>query len=228
MVAEAMLKRNLDWAFDANAAFVSFLLDKSGSMEAQKSAVIDSFNGYLNAIRQWPSIAFSFFQFDSVSYDTICEARPVQQVSQLTDATYIPRGGTPLYDSIIATIIRQREMMQGRKPRRVICIQTDGQDTSGKSPEACKSAIRRAMKDGVIFQFLGASLINAYDIAGELGIPPEATMSYDALDSTATKAAFAASAKRALDFIQGKSQDANYTKEDRKLANDKNAPLLLK
>lgn len=222
MVAEHMRVRNLQWAHSSGAAFVSLLLDKSGSMLVRKDLVIASYNDYLGALRLYGNMAYSFYQFDSESYDVIYEARPVQQVPLLTPEQYRPLGGTPLYDSVIETIRRQ-EAMLGHNKRAIICIQTDGEDTSGTSSRLCKTLIQRKIKEGWQFQFLGAS-IDIYSMAQDMGIEPEWCMSYNAADTRASRLAFQTAAVRATDFLQGRTKDASFTREDRKAVKDQHTP----
>lgn len=86
---------------------VTFLLDRSGSMMGdRKQIAIDSFNEYLVGLQKDPNadIIFTRLQFDSYSVDTDFAQVPVSSVTPLDDASYMPRGGTPLIDACVKAI----------------------------------------------------------------------------------------------------------------------------
>src|SRR5262247_4061670 len=110
---------------------VTFLLDRTGSMQSCKEATIEAFNAYLAALRtgdEPAAIEFTFLQFDSVSLDKICVAEDIHGVKPLTARTYEPRAATPLVDAAFKTIKAVEYALTKRsdKPKIVICIQTDG------------------------------------------------------------------------------------------------------
>src|SRR5215207_8666179 len=111
------------------STLVTFLLDRTGSMQSIKDDTIGAFNAYLATLKKGgDGIEFSFLQFDSISIDKVCVNRPVAEVAPLTDETFEPRASTPLIDAAYATIEAVGEAVAKREamPKVVICIQTDG------------------------------------------------------------------------------------------------------
>ncbi len=62
----------------SSATLVTFLLDRTGSMESIKDDTIGGFNAYLSALKaDGAGIEFSLLQFDSMSIDKVCVNIPV-------------------------------------------------------------------------------------------------------------------------------------------------------
>ena len=85
---------------------VTFLLDRTGSMEAIRDDTIGGFNTYLDTLQGdgGANIEFTLVQFDSMSIDKICVAAPIAHVHKLNRDTYQPRASTPLIDAAYKTI----------------------------------------------------------------------------------------------------------------------------
>jgi hypothetical protein len=90
----------------APKTIVSFLLDRTGSMEAIKGETIGGFNAYLDTLEREVGeiVEFTLLQFDSVSIDTLYRAARLSDVARLTAETYEPRAYTPLIDACVRTI----------------------------------------------------------------------------------------------------------------------------
>src|SRR4051794_12591414 len=118
------------------SSLVTFLLDRTGSMQSCKDATIEGFNGYLAGLQAEPDadILFSLVQFDHfggrVQLEKVCVTTPVADVQPLNEETFVPRGGTPLIDAAYYTIRAVEAVVAIRtdKPRIVVCIQTDGEE----------------------------------------------------------------------------------------------------
>ena len=112
---------------------VTFLLDRTGSMEAIRDDTIGGFNAYLDGLKGdgEADIEFTLIQFDSVSIDKICVAVPIAKVDKLTRETYQPRASTPLIDAAVKTINAvEASLLTDPAAKVVICFQTDGQENS--------------------------------------------------------------------------------------------------
>jgi hypothetical protein len=112
---------------------VTFLLDRTGSMEAIRDDTIGGFNAYLDGLKGDGEayIEFTLIQFDSVSIDKICVAVPIAKVDKLTRETYQPRASTPLIDAAVKTINAvEASLRHDPAAKVVVCIQTDGQENS--------------------------------------------------------------------------------------------------
>ena len=97
-----------------------FVLDRSGSMMGLRQSTIESVNGQIESLRsdakknENVSILCSLLLFDSRGDDSFhfCYVNtPVGDVKNITEADYLPNGGTPLRDAIGVGIQRlQREL----------------------------------------------------------------------------------------------------------------------
>lgn len=160
---------------------VSFLLDKSSSMQSLKQETIRAFNDYLNELRPNAKILCSLHQFPGSYYDgdrykTIYSQQPAATAFELSDENFQPNGGTPLFRSITELLTNlYRENPLGR---HVVVILTDGEDTGGGA-ELAKELIRKRREDGWQILFLGAD-IDVSRMARLMGIDPMQTLSYNA------------------------------------------------
>ncbi len=196
-------------------SYVTFLLDRSGSMGGIKGQTIEGFNTYLAGMQGQGDvdIRFTFLQFDSVSLDKVYVAEPIDKVALLTDATFQPRGGTPLVDAAYQTITAVEEAI-GREdtpPKVIICIQTDGfENASQKHTWADLSRLVQAKKEaGWMFNFLGAG-IDAYTQAAQMNINAADTMSYGR-GMAHTREAFRGTSSNNVNAIRGMSSNTSYS-----------------
>lgn len=154
--------------------FVSVILDRSGSMSAIRDDAIGGFNGLLDDLKAEPArTLLTLTQFDSQSIDLLCDGIDVSRVHPLTAATFVPRGSTPLLDSVgktlAATEARVRELHW--MGHILVVIITDGQENA--SVEWRLGALRERIDDlqarGWGFLYMGADA-NAYADAQQMGI----------------------------------------------------------
>jgi hypothetical protein len=204
---------------------VTFLLDRTGSMESIKDDTIGAFNAYLGGLKQGAEdIDFTFVQFDSQSLDKVCVRQPIAKVDALNDATYQPRAATPLIDAAYKTIKAVEKSLNGEvdKIKVVICIQTDGHENA--STEHTWADLNALIKEktaaGWQFNFMGAG-IDAYDQGARMGIMAESTVSYDSSDRAATMDVFASSASNTRAFASGLSASTSYSAAQKSSAGDK-------
>jgi hypothetical protein len=201
---------------------VTFLLDRTGSMQSIKDDTIGAFNAYLDGLKAEPSIRFTLVQFDSMSIDKICVQAPIADVLPLTEHSYVPRAATPLIDAAYKTIKATDAAVNDTDTKVVICIQTDGHENASTEHtwEELNALIKEKSAIGWQFNFMGAS-IDAYDQASRMGIAAAAAMSYDSTSRAATVAGFDAGAVNATAFARGLAESTNYTMEQRAKAGDK-------
>jgi uncharacterized protein YegL len=84
---------------------VTFLLDRTGSMEPIRDDTIGAFNAYLETLQEdGEDIFFSLLTFDSMSIDKVHVNQPVKEVARLTRESFVPRASTPLIDAAYKTI----------------------------------------------------------------------------------------------------------------------------
>jgi hypothetical protein len=98
----------------APRTLVTFLLDRTGSMEPIRDDTIGAFNAYLDGLKgddDGTPFDFTLVQFDSMSIDKIHVQVPVAKVPRLTRETYQPRASTPLIDAAYKTIVAVEESL---------------------------------------------------------------------------------------------------------------------
>jgi hypothetical protein len=205
---------------------VTFLLDRTGSMEPIRDDTIGAFNAYLETLQEdGEDIFFSLLTFDSMSLDGGHVNRPVTEVPRLTRDTFVPRASTPLIDAAYKTIKAVEKSVAGGDTKVVICIQTDGQENASVEFDwdQLNALIKEKSEAGWQFNFMGAG-IDAYEQGQRMGIAAAQTMSYDIADAEATKAAFSASAKNAQSYSKGRASDTSYTAMQKRQAGDRFDP----
>jgi hypothetical protein len=169
----------------AGYTHISVVLDRSGSMSSIASDTIGGFNTFLKSQQEAPGEAtFSLTQFDTqheLNYSFV----PVKDVPALNGKTFVPRGGTALYDAIGLTIVGCGEklaaMDEANRPEKVILvILTDGEENSSReySYQMIQEMIKK--QQDVFsweFVFLGAN-IDAKRIGTNLGIKGGNSMTF--------------------------------------------------
>lgn len=210
---------------------VTFLLDRSGSMEACRDMTIVAFNEYLDGLTVGDAadlIAFTLVTFDSEGMDKVCVAVPINKAPKLNRSNYVPRAGTPLIDAAVKTIKAVEASLNMRgNPKVIVCIQTDGQENQSREHtwEELKALVTQKTAEGWQFNFMGAG-IDAYDQGAKMGIAAGATMSYDKASAARTSSAFRSSAARASMYARGKSVHTHYSAQDKLAAGDEYDPDL--
>lgn len=127
------------------STLVVFVLDRSGSMASCATETISGFNAYIDELKaqKQTGMRFSMVQFDSQGIDTLYTAAELADVKHLNDATFLPRGGTPLYDAIGKTVNTNRP--DTSKHKVLFVTLTDGAENA--SVEFSLDAIRSLIKE---------------------------------------------------------------------------------
>ena len=181
MTAVERVKRendpSVDYTLPISTRYVHILLDRSGSMASIKDAMEESFKGFLaeqQAIPGAGAIKFVLAQFDSQGVEyvidgTLASARPF---------SLLPRGGTPLYDSITETI-EKAEKRVGSDDTMLFIIITDGRDTGNDTAtlESVRTLIAKKMDEGWVFSYLGANQ-DSWAVAASMGLSAKTTRNY--------------------------------------------------
>jgi len=201
---------------------VSFLLDRTGSMEAIKDETIGGFNAYLDALEAEAGdlVVFTLLQFDSQSIDTLYSGAKLSDVKRLTPETYQPRAYTPLIDACFKTIKATEETIARRrdKARVIVVFQTDGQENASREHniEELRDLVERRKAEGWQFIFLGADM-DAYETAGNFGILKEATLAYSGKRSLRS---MTAAAESSLGYIL-REEPAHFSERQKRAAGDR-------
>ncbi len=116
---------------------IAYILDRSGSMEPMREPAVAAFNDFIRLQKEVPGEArLTLVQFDD-RYEVPMAALRIQDVPQLTAATFVPRGSTALFDAIGRTIhdfnIRLQKLPKAQQPGKVIlAIFTDGAENASR------------------------------------------------------------------------------------------------
>ena len=155
------------------------LLDRSGSMESIASDVIGGYNAFLRDQKKDGTDArVTLVQFDSHdAQEVIAAGIPIAEMTELTAATFVPRGGTPLLDATGKLIARAQLSQDVRKQNSlpeediVFVTITDGEENQSSEFTLAKiqKLIKKCEKDGWTFVFLSAAL-DAYGDAHGMGM----------------------------------------------------------
>lgn len=151
------MKKTKKTAAKAESTRVVILLDRTGSMQSVKQETISGFNGYIDGLSNQPGLFVTVRQFDSQSMDTLCDGVAVKDVNRLTDASYVPRGATNLFDAVGSTIKLTRDSTK-KESKVMVVILTDGEENS--SQEFTAESVKALMKecedrDKWTFAFIG-------------------------------------------------------------------------
>src|SRR5688572_27161185 len=168
-------------------AYVTLILDETGSMQSCKGAAIAGVNEYLKTLRQMPMpVRFTLTLFNSGKLEVRHRDVPVAQVPELTEQTYQPAEGTPLYDAIGRTLaVAGHEASPEAK--KLCVILTDGLENASR--EYTRDGITRLIKDhevkGWTFVYLGADH-DAWAAGGNLGFSGGNTAQFSKRNTAST------------------------------------------
>lgn len=139
---------------------IAYVLDRSGSMQPMQEAAVSAFNDFLAVQLDVPGDAnLTLVQFDD-AYEIHVAGLPLQEVPQLTAATYEPRGSTALLDAIGKTITdldrRLGDQPEQTRPGKVIvAIFTDGHENASREFTASQiSDLIRSHRESQGWEFL--------------------------------------------------------------------------
>jgi hypothetical protein len=207
---------------------IAYILDRSGSMQCMQEAAVAAFNDFIKIQLDVPGDArLTLVQFDD-AYEVPVAAMPIQEVPQLTAATYTPRGSTALLDAIGRTVKetdrRITALPDTEKPGKVILtIFTDGQENASQEYTAKHiSDLIRLYRDTKGWEFL-------FLAANQDAIATAATMNMDAHSSANVKYSMAGvkstgsamSRKvRAMRMKSSGTMDAQALEDDAKSMNE--------
>ena len=207
---------------------IAYILDRSGSMQPMQEPAVAAFNQFVKSQLDVPGDArLTLIQFDD-SYEVPVAAMPIQDVPQLTAATYTPRGSTALLDAIGRTIKetdrRISALLEGDKPGKVIlAIFTDGEENASQEYTIKHiSDLIRLYRDqkGWEFLFLAANQdAIASGGAMHMNASLSANVSFSMKGIKSTGSAMSRKV-RAMRMKSGGNMDAQAMADDAKSMND--------
>jgi len=196
---------------------VALLLDRSGSMSANKVETISAVNSYIDNTKEKFKGRFTLTQFDSEGIDIVHDGK-IKDIKHLTEESYQPRGMTPLLDAIGKTL---DAFKTDGFENIVFVIMTDGQENHSREYklEAIRAKIEERRKLGWQVSYLGTN-VDAFHEAGQMGFAPGQTMNYAGAQVSATMDAYSSSNDRNALRTQkiGETHDADFTQKERDVA----------
>lgn len=188
----------------ANRTLLAIVLDKSGSMDSVKDATISGFNEYIDSVkkenvgREVLVTLTTFSNEESIVYKNV----PLQSVEPLTETTYVPSGGTALYDAIGRTAHTLNEDIRPGD-RVLFVVLTDGQENSSRryARDGVFNLIRGFEKKGNwTFTYLGANQ-DAWANSAWMGFAASNSINYNST-TVGTRSAFAAAAYSTNSYME--------------------------
>ncbi|MGE0502049.1 MAG: hypothetical protein AB7O76_13990 [Rhizobiaceae bacterium] len=183
--------------------YAHILLDRSGSMESCRDTTIGAFNEYVNSLRANANLnaRISLTVFDDQSIDLIFDAHDARILPALTREQFVPRGMTPLNDSIAVTAqaIEKKELRA--KEGVAFVILTDGLENASReySREAVRKLLDRLQNEkNWLVVYLGANQ-DAFAEGATRGIAAGQSMTYD---TAHMPAAVLATARASADYAE--------------------------
>lgn len=169
---------------------ITFVLDRSGSMQSIKNVTIEAFNGFLHSQRTGAGVAqMTLVQFDD-QFELVYGAIPMHHAPELTEGTFQPRASTALLDAIGRTIKATGDRLQRlppeQRPGTVIFVTlTDGYENASHefTLQRVNEMIREQRdKEAWQFIFLGANQ-DAIATAAQMGVAAGQAMTFSASES---------------------------------------------
>jgi len=167
---------------------ITIILDRTGSMEAIRSDTIGGFNSFLKQQQQEPGdVTMTLVQFDAQDpYEVIHDCRPIREIPELNEKTYVPRAATPLFDAMGRGINHLQQtldsMSEGNVPEKVVIVViTDGQENSSREfnkKQVTAMINEKQEKAGWKFVFLSADL-SAMEDAMASGFAASSSLLFD-------------------------------------------------
>jgi len=153
---------------------VSFLIDRSGSMQGLVEDVVGGFNSFLATQKaETGDCTMTLVQFDSQNpFEVVHDAAPINQVPDLTRDRYQPRGATPLLDALgdLVTSVDRRLAGLGTPEDQIVVVFSDGFENASTrwTRSTLFEAIEARKAADWTFVYLGANQ-DSYHEAGHLG-----------------------------------------------------------
>jgi len=168
----------------SNYTRIAIVLDRSGSMATCREATVAGFNEFIRKQKELSGdVKVSLIQFDDV-IDQVW-TKMLQDVTDLTQETFVPRGSTALLDAQGTTIVKLGEELAAQapadRPENVIVLTlTDGQENASKEYTADMIAVMvKTQREAYNWQFifLGANQ-DAIKTAARMNIGRDSSLTY--------------------------------------------------
>jgi uncharacterized protein YegL len=143
---------------------VGLLLDESGSMCGNETAVIGGVNEFVEQLRHQEAeskVVATLGLFDRNGNEPVVRYAyagiPLDEVAALGNGDYAPRGATPLNDAVVG-VIRKIDEQHSKGDRVILVILTDGLENASETPSRkVRKLIQEKEAKGWEFIYLGAN-----------------------------------------------------------------------
>lgn len=195
---------------------ITICADRSGSISSILDDVIGGYNSFLKEQKEAQGTAnITFYQFDN-QFEEVYKEVNIQDAPELTDKTFVPRGGTALLDAIGRSVVETGQRLSSKPADHVVfVIITDGEENSSR--EYTKDKISEMLKhQQEVYNwqvvFLAANQ-DAIQTGASYGVNIANSMTY-AANSVGTTRAFESTSKNLVAMRCGLKADMSYTVED--------------
>ena len=152
---------------------IEFILDETSSMNKIATQTVDGFNDFLNEQRDIPGeCRMTLTKFSNRTQRVPYEDLDLNYVPDMTMRTFVPYGGTNLYDTIgfRAHELSKRLEKWSVKPRVLFVVMTDGDDNQSRTHDTGTISEFIEQNPEWTFVYLGADQ-DALSIGEVLGFP---------------------------------------------------------
>lgn len=201
-----------------NKSEIVIILDRSGSMGTIRNDIIGGFNTFIEEQRKAlpGEVNVTLITFNQ-TWKTVFDRIPLNKVSPLTAADYVPNGMTALLDAMGTAIDNLGQRLAGEPENErpslvIISVMTDGYENSSKEytkPQLMQKITTQQDTYNWKFVFLGANQ-DAIQEARDLGINPLYSASIQLHDACAVQTSYRGFAKS----VQCVYADAGKLKDD--------------
>lgn len=176
-----------------NFTSIGVIIDRSGSMSSLTKDTIGGYNSFIREQKAVPGDAVLTLALFDDKYDLIHDAMPLQDVPELTAATYSVRGSTALLDAIGRTIDamgrKLSSMKEEERPSKVlVLIMTDGEENASQEYKHSKIKEMVSHQQDVYkweFVFIGAN-VDSFSVGTSMGVSAGHTYSFSSIPGHAT------------------------------------------
>jgi uncharacterized protein YegL len=201
---------------------VHLLVDASGSMESVRDATIQGYNEYINSLKEDGGkfkVSLNFFDSDyngNLRLKQVLANEHIDDVPELNRETFVPDGGTPLYDAFCTTL---KKIETRPTEKNLFVVLTDGGENSSK--EYTDKDMKRLKKEyedegNWTFVYLGANQ-DSWETASKFGYSSSNVSNFNATQK-GTGMAFVtlSAATRSYSAAPTMSTSAYFTEEQQK------------
>lgn len=208
---------------DDSYTHISFVLDRSGSMEDIADDIIGGVNRFLDDQKLLPGkMTVSIAQFDD-EYEVLYQMVDIKQIPHLNRQTFIPRGNTALRDAVGRTINALGHdlslLPEPARPSKVIfVIVSDGMENASREFSEQQVEYMKTHQEeryGWQFSYMGCKQDAVKEAQKSLGIQGASALTY-AASALGISLAFDSLGERTKSYRGNQARSMAWTEEDRR------------